>query len=260
MLLTIAVVTYNCEKLLADTLQSIKSFISNWPGEVEVISIDGGSTDNTTEVIKGSGLFSIIVSEPDDGIFDAMNKACHISTGEWICYMNAGDSFMPGCANEIYSALNSDDLDSNCAVLYGDTLVYFEDGSEFYKAASSKPSFNNYMPFCHQSAFTRRHCIELFRFDTRYPRVADQKLYLDALSNHMTFKYCNIPVSRVMAEGFSNAQIFKTKMEEIEIKVSYGLIPKRYAYIYFSLSIMSHLLKKISPNWLVAAKRRYWGV
>jgi glycosyltransferase involved in cell wall biosynthesis len=92
----------------------------------EYIIIDGGSTDGTLDIInKYKDSISLIVSEKDSGLYDAMNKGINLSNGEWLNFMNSGDRFY---SNLVLS--NSEVFFNKCDLLYSDTL--FSDGSIFY--------------------------------------------------------------------------------------------------------------------------------
>ncbi|RXE60893.1 glycosyltransferase, partial [Muribaculaceae bacterium Isolate-001 (NCI)] len=89
--ITVVTVCYNAVKEIEKTIQSV---ISQTYDNVEYIIVDGGSTDGTLDIIrKYSSRITRWVSEPDKGIFDAMNKSAHMATGEYINFMNAGDLF-----------------------------------------------------------------------------------------------------------------------------------------------------------------------
>lgn len=105
-LLSIVVVTYNAEAPLADTLSSIAAQPSSVRDTVEFVLVDGASKDGTFELARKSGLFDILISEADDGIYDAMNKGTNIAHGRWIQFLNAGDRFSAASSLEkIVSAL-----------------------------------------------------------------------------------------------------------------------------------------------------------
>ena len=89
--ITVVTVVYNGILTLDAT---IKSVISQTYSNLEYIVVDGGSTDGTLELLKKyNSQISIIISEKDDGLYDAMNKGIALSTGEWICILNCGDIF-----------------------------------------------------------------------------------------------------------------------------------------------------------------------
>jgi len=112
-LISIITVVYNGEKHLEETIQSVIN--QNYPN-VEYIIIDGGSTDGTLDIIKKyEHVIDYWVSEPDKGIYDAMNKGIDVATGNWINFMNAGDKF----ANKfVLSKIKFGSLKNNI-LLYG---------------------------------------------------------------------------------------------------------------------------------------------
>ena len=90
-LISIITVSYNAVKTIEDTINSVLN--QTYPN-IEYIIIDGGSTDGTLDVIKKyQDKITYWVSEPDKGIYDAMNKGALKATGVWLHFMNAGDTF-----------------------------------------------------------------------------------------------------------------------------------------------------------------------
>ena len=88
---SVITVTYNAEKVLEDTVQSV---ISQTYHHVEYIIIDGASKDGTLEIVdRYRDRIHQLVSEPDKGLYDAMNKGIALATGDYLCFLNAGDSF-----------------------------------------------------------------------------------------------------------------------------------------------------------------------
>ena len=88
---SVVTVTYNCIDLVESTLRNVLK--QTYPN-LEYIVIDGNSTDGTRQVIERyAGRLAYWVSEPDKGIYDAMNKGVRVATGEWVLFMNAGDYF-----------------------------------------------------------------------------------------------------------------------------------------------------------------------
>ncbi|MBT1443001.1 glycosyltransferase [Shewanella sp. JM162201] len=258
MSLTIAVVTYNCENLLGATLSSISAFRNKWPGDIEIIAIDGGSIDSTLSILKNSNLFDSLVSEKDNGIFDAMNKAANTAAGDWICFMNAGDFFVDIEAQNLYNELSIKCVD--VSVLYGDTYVVFDGETKYLKKCTSVPTLFEPMPFCHQSVFTRTELLKKFPFDPEYPRVADQKLYMEILTSGYKFKYFPEAISTVVAEGFSSSQMNKTISEQINLKLEFHLITKADAIRVKFRMLAIQFIKNLSPKWALKLKRRFFGV
>lgn len=90
--LSIIIVTFNAAQFLPRTLESLESQMDFDSSDVEVVVVDGGSTDNTLKIINGCPLISTVLSEPDNGIYDAMNKGARLASGRWLQFLNAGDS------------------------------------------------------------------------------------------------------------------------------------------------------------------------
>jgi glycosyltransferase len=118
MKITIITVAYNSAETIGDTLRSVAE---QTHGDVEHIVIDGGSTDGTMEVVRREGLHvSIVVSEPDQGIYDAMNKGMRLASGEFLGFLNADD--MLASANVVQKIAEAG-IDPVVGYVYGD-LVY----------------------------------------------------------------------------------------------------------------------------------------
>lgn len=91
--LSIIVVTYNAARFLPTTIDSLRrQDHSRETSDYEVLLIDGNSRDETVKLARDSRIFASIISEPDEGIYDAMNKGARLAKGEWIQFLNAGDT------------------------------------------------------------------------------------------------------------------------------------------------------------------------
>lgn len=118
-LISIITVVYNGEKYLEETIQSV---INQTYDNVEYIIIDGGSTDGTLNIIrKYEHIIDYWISEKDNGIYDAMNKGLHLASGEWINFMNAGDTFWK--SDSISSILSGKYDLHNSDFIYSDTML-----------------------------------------------------------------------------------------------------------------------------------------
>ena len=117
-LISIVTVSYNA---VATIEQTILSVINQTYSNIEYIIIDGGSTDGTLDVIKKyADKIAYWVSEPDKGIYDAMNKGIKVATGEWINFMNCGDYFVAN--NTLESVFGSGKIYKKAEILYGDSI------------------------------------------------------------------------------------------------------------------------------------------
>ena len=133
---SVVTITYNAASVLQPTLDSV--LMQNYP-HVEHIIIDGASTDDTLEIAKAYQQQSDeaenehvvrIQSEPDDGLYDAMNKGLQQATGDYIVFMNAGDRFPnPDTLDKVVLAAVVGDGEERPAVLFGDTDIIDEKGN-----------------------------------------------------------------------------------------------------------------------------------
>lgn len=123
MKISVITVCYNSAKTLRRTLQSVAD--QDWP-DVEHIVIDGGSTDSTADILEAfRSRLAYVVSEPDKGIYDAMNKGLAQASGDVICFLNADDQY---ASNNVISIIGAEMLDNNVDALAGD-VIFFKEGN-----------------------------------------------------------------------------------------------------------------------------------
>ena len=164
---------------------------------LEYIVIDGQSTDGSAAWLRQyRGRLDRWVSEPDCGIYDAMNKAVVMATGEWVVMMNAGDRF---AADDVLSRL-FDTERSNADVIYGDVV---KNGA--IKRAEA-PHNSHRMFFCHQSALVRTACLREFPFDTRHRMSADFKQMKQLLLARKRCEQVDCAIADFDTTGVSNAK------------------------------------------------------
>lgn len=174
MKISIITVCYNAETTLEETIISVMSQSYN---NIEYIIIDGDSNDNTKNIISSYDSFiDKWLSEPDNGLYDAMNKGLRISTGDFVGFLNADDKFVCNDAIESVACI-ANKTDSVC--ILGDTaLVDSKNTSRvirFYSGNTFQPwqfRFGNMPP--HPSTYVRRkYLLKLSGFDTSYSISAD---------------------------------------------------------------------------------------
>lgn len=197
MKISIITVTFNCENVIEETLLSV---INQSYSNKEYIVIDGGSKDNTIKIIKKySSRIDVIVSEPDKGIFDAMNKSLQYAKGDYVIFMNAGDKFVD---SETLTTI-FEDKTYTADLIYGDTYTQTEFGFKLRKTNAiyahkhtSRDLVFKSQGFCHQSLFTKVQILKNIGFDTNYPIGADydttNKVFVNG--NHEIY-YVGCPVS-----------------------------------------------------------------
>lgn len=191
MIVTIITVCRNHAQELERTIRSVES--QTWQ-EKEYLVIDGASTDDTLDVIKAhEASITRWVSEPDQGIYDAMNKGVSMAQGEWVIFMNAGDTFASD--DTLQRVFGSP---QNADVIYGDVIK-----GELVKEAEA-PRNAHRMFYCHQSAFVRTRCLREFPFDIRHRMSADFKQVKQLYLSGKTFLQLDFPVANFDTQGVSN--------------------------------------------------------
>ena len=191
MIVTIITVCRNHAKELERTIRSVES--QTWQ-EKEYLVIDGASTDDTLDVIKAhEASITRWVSEPDQGIYDAMNKGVRMAQGEWVIFMNAGDIF---ASDDTLQRVFGSPQDAD--VIYGNVIK-----GELVKKAEA-PRNAHRMFYCHQSAFVRTSCLREFPFDIRHRMSADFKQVKQMYLSGKTFRQLDFPVANFDTQGVSN--------------------------------------------------------
>jgi glycosyltransferase involved in cell wall biosynthesis len=188
-LLSIITVTFNAEAILQKTIDSVANQNSV---NLELIVIDGGSTDGTIKIIqKNQDTISEWVSEPDNGIYDAMNKGISKAHGEWIFFLNAGDTF---CTDNTVSTFLSDERIETADVIYGDNFIVdtsFEPVRLVRARPLNRKTIRKGLPVSHQSLFVRK-LVSPF-FDLRYHLKAEYNWLIDILYNNSELRTSYVP-------------------------------------------------------------------
>lgn len=175
MTLSIITVTYNAEKTLPFTLKSVAE--QTYP-DIQYILIDGRSTDKTLSVIEESTVsIHALVSEPDRGLYDAMNKGAALATGDYICFLNAGDAFFaPDTVERMMKSIPEGDLPG---VIYGETALVNTQrsfvGMRWHRAPEKMTwrSFLKGMLVSHQAFILRRDLFEPYDLSYRFSSDVD---------------------------------------------------------------------------------------
>lgn len=205
--ISIVTVTYNAAKTLQKTLLSITSQ-TVFDQQVEFIVIDGGSKDNTLELLEPfRPAIAHLVSESDCGIFDAMNKGAQFATAPWIIFMNAGDEFYD---NHTIESLHLERQHPD-HVIYGDCIRIWTDGHRETRMANPffrDPNRISGIGICHQSTYVPTRMLIAHPFEwKRFPHCADFKLLHDLWKEEVRFEYVPRPLCLyAYGDGFSSDQ------------------------------------------------------
>jgi putative colanic acid biosynthesis glycosyltransferase len=213
----------------------------------ELIVIDGGSKDGTLEIINElSDKIDRFISEPDRGIYDAMNKGIQISRGEWAIFMNSGDVFID--KNSLKRVFNWGPQD--CDVIVCGTA--FDYGSFIKnKSPGDLNELWKGMTFCHQSVLVKRSHLTQYPFDIDLTITADYDLFLRLLTlNNVKFKKMDTFLSLVSIGGVSDRNRVDSLRSWKEVASRYypGFRVKNYFFWLVLFTKLKLAVKKLVPT------------
>jgi len=250
---SIITVSYNAETLIEGT---IRSALAQNCDDFEIIVQDGGSQDSTLSRIPQDLRISVR-SEPDRGIYDAMNKAVQRASGRYCIFMNCGDEF---AADDVLERLRGRLVQAaEPSILYGD---YQMDGV-FYRQPDSIGEFYLYRtPLCHQSmAFSRELFSAIGSFDLKYRIMADYDLTLKCFRAGVPFLRSDTLVCSYRGSGVSESKkgIKIKRKERSEIVKRYFSQGRRMKYGFLLALTLRRfrmwLFTGHAPRWFVKAYR-----
>lgn len=226
-LFSIITATYNAADTIGRTLESIDAQTCT---DFEHIIVDGKSADNTIPIVKGHpDSRRIIISEPDQGLYDAMNKGIAAAKGTYLIFLNAGDKFHDAdTLADIEAAIRSNDFPG---IVYGQTLIVDNDGKPLGERHLRAPedlslkSFATGMVVCHQAFVALRRIAGFYNLKYRFS--ADYEWCIRCLQHSrrnigLTDKY----IADYLSEGLTTQNRFASLRERFSIMTMYyGFIP-----------------------------------
>lgn len=242
MLITIVTVTYNAESTLERTLKSVEM---QTHGNVEHIIMDGASKDGTLAIAqaykeRNDDRDIRIVSEPDKGLYDAMNKAIAIANGEYICFLNAGDKLHNPQTLEFIVHIAQHNPDAG--VIYGDTDIVDDNGMKLRERRLSPPkrlnwrSFKNGMLVCHQAFYAKRTIVPAYDLSYRFSADFDWcvRIMKKAATMSMPLVNSHLTLADYLSEGMTTANHKASLKERFAImRKHYGLFTTLVQHAWF---------------------------
>lgn len=210
----------------------------------EYIIIDGASSDGTLKQISNSGIENLtLVSEPDKGIYDAMNKGLGLAKGDYVIFLNAGDSFHSHLTLEtIANTVMDNDYPG---IVYGQTQLVNSDRKRIGDRHLSAPeyltldSFKEGMLVCHQAFIALRKLVD--NYDTRYKFSADYEWCIRCLQRSHRNLYIDRILIDYLSEGVTTANMKASLWERFKIMCYYyGVFPTIIRHFKF----LSRFLKR----------------
>lgn len=251
--ISVITVTYNVENLLEGT---IKSVLKQTYKNIEYIIIDGNSTDKTLDIIKKyQHEISSWVSEPDKGIYDAMNKGTQKATGDWIIYMNAGDCFFN--ANVLYNIFGKKDVDfKQFSFIYGNVNAVYKNSSILYPPKKIN-TFWQGKPFHHQAVFSKSSVSKSRAFSLNFPICADHDFAYYFYNLGHKFLYVDVIIATIDKEnGSTNGDYHKLFRENLAVVKLHSKNKFNY-FFHYLMYIRAFLTKTVLPDFLVKKVREF---
>lgn len=242
MKLSVVTICFNAE---AEIERTIKSVIEQDYPNIEYIVIDGKSTDKTVELIKKyDKKITKWISQPDKGLYDAMNKGLKIATGNYIVFMNAGDQFYD---NQTVSSIFAS-APTPQDVYYGETVIVDNTGNEIGMRRLSAPnqlswkSFKRGMRVSHQSFIAKKELAPLY--DLNYKFSADFDWCLKILKKSEKICNTNIIITRYLDGGLTKHNLLPSLKERYKIMTKfYGTVPTIFNHFILGTKLAWFVLK-----------------
>jgi glycosyltransferase involved in cell wall biosynthesis len=249
MLFSVVTVTYNAADLLQKTIESV---LGQTSADFEYLIVDGGSGDGTVELIeKYASRLGYWSSEKDTGIYNAMNKAIRQCKGEWVIFMNAGDTFTD--VNVL--ARIAEHCHDNVDLVYGDRHRVDSAGSRRYeKAGELKDAYFREVVF-HQSLFTRTSLLRERNYDESYKLAADYEFMLYALRNEKKFQYVELSISDFLEGGASRENYLLAQIEAIKASLHHAPDKNLIRRNYYLDNLVIQNMGRIINSQVQASKR-----
>ena len=244
--LSVITIVYNNVKDIERTMLSVLN--QSYPN-IEYILIDGASTDGTKEVItKYQDKLAKFLSEPDKGIYDAMNKGLALASGDYVLFMNSGD--------EIYAYETVSDVFDTAAsadIYYGETEMFNEQWQSLGQRRHCAPenfnwkSFKYGMSISHQAIYIKRSIAG--PFDLQYKYSADIDWIIRAAKNASSIVNTHIYVAKYLVGGISKKKHLASLQERFKIfSKYYGLIPNIINHVVIAASLCIYFVRHRKTN------------
>lgn len=244
--LSVITIVYNNVRDIERTMLSV---LNQTYQQVEYIIVDGASTDGTFEIIKRhASRIAKPISEPDKGIYDAMNKGLKMATGDYVIFMNSGDEFYANdTVQQVFAA--ADDAD----IYYGETEMINDElqilGRRRHKAPDNFTwrSFKYGMSVSHQAVYIKRSLTE--PYDPKYQLSADVDWIIRAAKKAKMIVKVDGYVAKYLVGGMSKFKHRQSLTERFEImKKHYGLMPTLVNHVVIAFNLARYWLKNKRTN------------
>jgi glycosyltransferase involved in cell wall biosynthesis len=232
-LISIITVCYNAEKTISRSIESVRRIKDQFPGEIEYVIIDGGSNDNTVDIISKYGnVCDFSLSEPDEGIYDAMNKGIKYCNGTYVANLNSDDYFKTESLNDIIRFLKNENYDC----VYGNISGIFNEKQKIVKPISDERArkYGYLVPIIMQpAAFIKKEVFnKIGGFDPEYKIAGDTDFLIRFIKDvSFTKFYFDTVFTYFDTNGVSNKEVLNYREISLLRKKNKIPLPKFARYI-----------------------------
>ncbi len=232
--LSVITVTFNAKQTLCRTLESVRS--QTYP-YIQHVIVDGNSKDGTIDIIrKYASKKTKWISEPDKGLYFAMNKAAMLADGSYLCFLNAGDTFYS--TDTVEKLMNSFNFYHKPDILYGETAIVDDMGNFMHMRRLKAPDSLNYKSFmqgmlvCHQAFIVNKRLYQ--PYDTAYRFSSDFDWSIRMMKNAGYIHNSHLVLINYLNEGLTTTNRKASLKERFNImKKHYGLASTVMHHFWF---------------------------
>jgi len=246
--ISIITVTFNAANVVEKTIQSV---VSQTYDKLEYLIIDGASKDNTMDIvdryrdqIERRGR---IVSEPDKGLYDAMNKGASLATGDWVLFMNADDEFID--SNVVADVAAFIEKHPEADIVFGNTEQIWDYGTVL--SAPTEACVNHKMCSSPQASFVKKTVHESHPFELRYRYASDFEQFISFVQEGKVFVHFDRLISRIrLNSGVTYDNHYASATEIYNILLDRGFdVRKEKARKLRNIKLVSSF-RKYMPKWV----------
>ncbi|BAY60721.1 putative glycosyl transferase [Calothrix brevissima NIES-22] len=240
-LLSIVTVVFNGEKSLEETIISVvnQSYLN-----IEYIIIDGASQDRTLDIVcQYQDKIDYWLSEPDKGVYDAMNKAISLASGDWLLFLGSDDILADNdVINNVFSQVNQAQQINKTNIDAIAANVKYLNNKQINSKFSNLLKLKNTVH--HQAAFYKKELFSDFSYNSEFKISSDYELNLKLFVEKITYLQVDELVTICSPDGLSGLCYWSGYLEEIKIRNKYLPLPESTVYNF--LTILRFLAKKIT--------------
>ncbi len=244
--LSVITIVYNNVRDIERTMLSV---LNQTYRNIEYIIIDGGSVDGTKDIIYNyKSRLTQFISEPDQGIYDAMNKGLSLATGDYVLFMNSGDEiYSPETVKEVF------ETESSADIYYGETEMFNDRWESLGQRRHCAPenfnwkSFKYGMSISHQAIYVKRSIAG--PFDLQYKYSADIDWIIRAAKNASSMVNTHTFVAKYLVGGVSKKKHLASLKERFKIFTKYyGLVPNLVNHVFIAFNLCQYYIRHRKTN------------